>query len=172
MENPVELVVASFREEERAGEGLDELKQLEKSESIGIVDVAVITKAKDGSLKVRETAEADGVWRGAGIGAIAGGVVGLLVGGPIGGIVLGTAAGALAGKAIDLGFSNKELAELGHVMGPGSSAVVAVIEQKSTADLCAVLEDRGAEIVCHPVEDEAARSIGLGTSPDSGAGQN
>ena len=115
MENPVELVVASFHDEERASEVLDELTQLEKSNSIGIVDVAVITKAKNGSLKVRETAEADGVWRGAGIGAIAGGVVGLLVGGPIGGIVLGTAAGALAGKAVDLGFSNKELEEMGQL---------------------------------------------------------
>jgi uncharacterized membrane protein len=170
MESAVELVVASFHEEERAGEVLDELRQLEKSRSIGIVDVAVLTKAKDGSLKVRETAEADGVWRGAGIGAIAGGIVGLLVGGAIGGIVLGTAAGALAGKAVDLGFSNKELAELGQLMGPGSSAVVAVIERKSLGELCAVLEDRGAEIVCHPLDDEAARSIGLETTPDAGAG--
>ena len=170
MEDPVELVVASFHDEERASEVLDELTQLEKSNSIGIVDVAVITKAKNGSLKVREMAEADGVWRGAGIGAIAGGVVGLLVGGPIGGIVLGTAAGALAGKAVDLGFSNKELAELGQVMGPGSSAVVAVIEQKSAGDLCAVLEDHGAEIVCHPLEDEVAGAIGLGTARDAGGG--
>jgi uncharacterized membrane protein len=96
--------------------------------------------------------------------------VGLLVGGAIGGIVLGTAAGALAGKAVDLGFSNKELAELGQLMGPGSSAVVAVIERKSLGELCAVLEDRGAEIVCHPLDDEAARSIGLETTPDAGAG--
>jgi hypothetical protein len=57
-------------------------------------------------------------------------------------------------------------------MGPGSSAVVAVIEQKSSGDLCAVLEDRGAEIVCHPLDDEAARSIGLGTTPDASAGQS
>jgi uncharacterized membrane protein len=170
MENPVELVVASFREEERAGEVLEELKWLEKSKSIGIVDVAVLTKAENGSLKVRETAEADGVWRGAGIGAIAGGIVGLLVGGPVGGIVLGTAAGALAGMAVDLGFSNKELAELGQVMGPGSSAVVAVIEQKQATDLCAVLEERGAEILCHPLEDEVARTIGLGTPPNTGGG--
>jgi uncharacterized membrane protein len=170
MENSVELVVASFHEEKRAGEVLDDLRQLEKSESIGIVDAAVLTKGKDGSLKVRETAEVDGVWRGAGIGAIAGGVVGLLVGGPIGGLVLGTAAGALAGKAVDLGFSNKELAELGQVMGPGRSAVVAVIEKKSAGDLCAVLEDRGGDVVCHPLDDEAAHSIGLGTARDAGGG--
>ena len=82
MENAAELVVASFHEEERASEVLHELEQLEKKKSIGIIDAAVIKKAKDGRLKVRETAEADGVWRGAGIGAIAGGIVGLLVGVP------------------------------------------------------------------------------------------
>jgi hypothetical protein len=45
-ENPIGLVVASFREQERAGEVLEELKRLEKSKSIGTVDVAILKGQK------------------------------------------------------------------------------------------------------------------------------
>ena len=72
MENPVELVVAAFPDEEQAGEVLDELKELEKMKFIGMWNAAVITKDAEGKLKLKETAEARGVRRGAGIGAIAG----------------------------------------------------------------------------------------------------
>ena len=169
MENDTELVVASFHEEGRASEVLDELQELKRMKSIGIMDAAVIEKDKNGRLKVSETAEGEGVLRGAGIGAIAGGILGLLVGGPIGGIVLGSAAGALAGKVIDLGFSNRELKELGDLMGPNSSAIVAVIERSFVGDLCEVLGDHGAAVMCKRLDNEDAEGIAMEEDPDASA---
>lgn len=163
MDNPVELIVAGFDEEEQAGEVLEELKDLEKMKFIGVWNAAVISKDAEGKLKLKETAEVKGVKRGAGIGAIAGGIIGILAGGPIGGIVLGAAAGALGGKVIDLGFSDKELKEIGELMGPGSSAIIAVIEHKWVGELVDALEAYGAEIVRQELKDEVARTIAAGT---------
>lgn len=165
-ENPVELIVAAFGEEERAAEVLDEIKQLEKMKFIGIWNAAVLTKDQDGKLKLKETAEVKGIKRGAGIGAIAGGILGILVGGPIGGIVLGAGAGALTGKVIDLGFSNQELKEMGELMGPSSSAIIAVIEHKWVGDLIGALEEFGAQIVRQELKDEVAWTIATGAGFD------
>jgi uncharacterized membrane protein len=166
MDNPVELVVAAFDQEEQASEILEEIKELERMTFIGVWNAAVITKDAEGKLKLQETAEIKGVKRGAGIGAIAGGILGILAGGPIGGIVLGAAAGALGGKVLDLGFSDKELKEIGDLMGPGSSAIIAVIEHKWVGDLVDALEEYGAEIVRQELKDEVARTIASGAGPD------
>lgn len=166
MENPVELIVAAFPEEDRAGEVLREIKEGERLKFIGIWNAAVITKNADGELKLKETAQIKGVRRGAGIGAIAGGIIGILAGGPIGGIVLGAAAGALSGKVIDLGFSNKELREMGELMTPGSSAIIAVIEHKWVGELVAALEEFEAQIVRQELKDEVARTIAVGAGSD------
>jgi uncharacterized membrane protein len=165
MDNPVELIVAAFDQEGRAGQVLAEIKELEKMKFIGVWNAAVITKDADGKLKLQEIAEIKGVKRGAGIGAIAGGIIGILAGGPIGGIVLGAAAGALGGKVIDLGFSNAELKEMGELMGPESSAIIAVIEHKWVGDLVAALEEFGAEIVRQQLKDEVAWTIAAGAGP-------
>jgi len=166
MENPVELIVAAFDDETRAAEVLDEIKQLEKMKFIGVWNAAVLTKDANGKLKLSETAEVKGIRRGAGIGAIAGGILGLLAGGPIGGIVLGAAAGGLAGKVIDLGFSNKELKQMGDLMGPNSSAIIAVIEHKWVGDLIGALEEYGAQVMRQELKDEIALTIAAGAGSE------
>jgi len=167
MENPVELIVAAWDDEERAGVVLDELKELKKMKFIGIENAAVITKDEESKLKIRETAEAAGVKRGLGIGAIAGGIIGFLAGGPIGGIVFGAAAGGLTGKVLDLGFDNKELKALGDLMGAGSSAIIAVIEHKWVGELIDALEEYGAEILQQELKDEVAQAIAAGAGAES-----
>ena len=53
MNNPVELVVAAFQEEERAGEVLGEIQELERLRFIGVWNAAVITEHADGELKLK-----------------------------------------------------------------------------------------------------------------------
>ena len=163
VENPVELIVAAFREEDKAAEVLARLKEFEKEKVIGVWNAAVLVKDQDGKVSIRETAEERGIKRGAGIGAIAGGILGIIVGGPIGGIVLGAGAGALTGKVVDLGFSDKELKDIAELMGPGSSAIIAVIEHKWIGQLVDALEKEGAEIIRQELKDEVAYTIATGT---------
>lgn len=163
MENPVELIVAAWPEEDKAAEVLVELKEFEKKKAIGVWNAAVLVKDQDGKVSIKETAEERGIRRGAGIGAIAGGILGIIVGGPIGGIVLGAGAGALTGKVIDLGFSDKELKEMADLMGPGSSAIIAVVEHKWVGQLVDALEKEEAEIIRQELKDEASHTIATGT---------
>ena len=130
MIGPVELIVAAFQEEDKAEEVLNALKQLEKEEIIDLVNAAVITKDDKGKVAIKETQDVR-AGRGALFGAVAGGLIGLL-GGPAG-VVIGAAAGAATGgvaaSKIDMGFPDDTLEELQEALTPGSSAILALIQQ-------------------------------------------
>ena len=56
--------------------------------------------------------------------------------------------------------------EMGDLMGPGSSAIIAVVEHKWVGDLVAALEEQGAQIMRQELKDEVARSIALGAGEE------
>jgi uncharacterized membrane protein len=147
MDNPIDLIIAGFRDGEQAAEVLEELKLLKKEKIIGLWNAAVITKNQNGKLSVKETAQTVGIKRGAGICGILGAIIGIVAGGPIAGIVLGTAPGAFSGTVINLGFDDRELREIGNSMAPGSSAIVAIIEHKSVGELVYTLTKVGADMI-------------------------
>ena len=91
MVGTLELIVAAFNGEQKAGEVLKTLKQLQKEEIVFLVNAAVMTKDEKGKVSLKETQDV-GTGKGAIFGAIAGGLLGL-IGGPAG-VVVGAAAGA------------------------------------------------------------------------------
>lgn len=163
------MIIAAFDGANRAAEVRDELKVYKDRDIIHVSNAAVIVKDQEGELSVAERAQDEGAKRSTGIGAIAGGVIGAILGGPIGGIVLGAGAGALAGKTVDFGFDDQELQELGATLGPGSSAIVAVVEAKWVPDLVEYLEDAGAQVKHQKLEDEAAETIAAAIKSDAGS---
>ena len=96
-----------------------------------ILNAALAVKDEDGKTHIYETGD---VYprRGALFGALVGGSFGLL-GGPVG-MVVGALAGAFTGHTaagrIDMGFSDSYLEELIQSLEPGTSAVVALVENK------------------------------------------
>ena len=127
----IELIVLAFDETEKAEESLKILQQLEKESFIEVVNAAVLTKDEKGKTAVYETADVDAK-HGALFGAVSGGLLGLL-GGPVGaavGVVAGAATGGIAAQLIDSGFTNKELKKLQAIMLPGSSALIALVEEQ------------------------------------------
>lgn len=99
MYGPIELVVAAFKDENKANEALKDLKQLDRRGVIDVVNAAVLVKDQAGKAFIKETADPDAK-RGALFGAIAGGLIGLL-GGPAG-VIVGAAAGAASGGVVPL----------------------------------------------------------------------
>ena len=127
---PTQIVIAAFHEEEAAGQVADALKEAKHEHKLYYRNVAVIRKDEKGKVKVKETGDMS-AGPGAGVGAVIGGAFGLLAG-PAG-LAAGAAAGAVIGGAgaalIDSGLSNKRLKQIGDVLQPSNSAVIAVFEE-------------------------------------------
>jgi uncharacterized membrane protein len=157
-ENPIQLFIATFDNEVQANQSLKDFQTMDKEGSINLIDAAVIVRGADGKVKFEETADPSGKkW--AKRGAIAGGVVGLIF--PpslIASAVVGGGAGGIWGKIRDKGFKDEDLKAVGEDMEPGTSAIIAVAEDRVIEQLEKGLE--GYErIARHAVSAEAALAI-------------
>ncbi|MBN1146381.1 MAG: DUF1269 domain-containing protein [Anaerolineales bacterium] len=161
MIGPIELVVAAFNDEGKAETVLDELKKLEKEQTISLVNAAVMTKNEQGKVSLKETQDV-GAGKGALFGAVAGGLIGLL-GGPAG-VIIGAAAGAAAGgvaaNKIDMGFPDDTLKELQETLTPGSSAILALIQHEWVDRLIEELDKFGAALFRQTLKEELLAQLG------------
>src|SRR5512136_357477 len=158
---PVQVVVAAFKDENAAGEALKALKQARNQGLIKIVDAAVLRKDEKGKLHIKETADMGG-GKGAVIGGVAGGVIGLLAG-PVGWAVLGGAViGGLAAKLHDGGFKDERLKKLGEGLGPGNSAIVAVVEHTWVREVEKQMAEAGADVVTEQISADIAKQLQAG----------
>jgi uncharacterized membrane protein len=156
----VELLLAVFKAEDRAGVVLRELHHLEKEGKLRLFNSAVISKDSSGRAHLHETNDVD-ARRGTLFGGLVGGLIGLL-GGPAGALV-GAAAGAVAGGAIagsvDLGFSNTFLAELQAELHAGSSALLVLVEQPWAEALVTHLAASGGHLMRHCLKADLAKRM-------------
>jgi uncharacterized membrane protein len=118
----------------------------------------VIVRTADGKVKFEETIDPGAKTWGK-RGAIVGGLVGLIF--PpslIGAAVVGGGAGALWGKVRDKGIKDDDLKAIGESMDPGSSAIIAIAQDRMIEQLEAGLEgyDR---IARHALSAEAAAAV-------------
>ena len=161
---PVDVVIAAFATEDGAKTALHELDEAHKQGIIAIKDAAVLNRDANNKLHIMETS--DKSWgRGAMIGGVGGAVVGILAG-PVGWEALGGAAiGGLAARLRDGGFPDQRLRQIGDSLKPGSSALIAVVEetwvrqvqeslQKLAGDV--ITEEIGADLAMQ-LDQEAAR---------------
>jgi uncharacterized membrane protein len=156
--NPVEVFVAAFDNEEQAGEALKDFRTMDREGSIQLIDAAVIVRGADGKVKFEETIDPSGKkW--AARGAIAGGLVGLIF--PpsiIATAAVGAAGGGIWGKIRDKGFKDEDLQAMGESLEPGTSAILAVAEDRVLERLTRGIEGY-SKIARHAVSAEAAAQI-------------
>jgi uncharacterized membrane protein len=154
----IQLFVATFDNEFQAKQALKDFKEMDREGSLELIDAAVIVHTQEGKVKFEETADPSGKkW--AKRGAIAGGVVGLIF--PpsiIASAAVAGGAGAIWGKVRDKGFKDEDLKEIGESMPPGTSAIIAVAEDKVVERLQKGLEGY-EKIARHTVSAEAAMAI-------------
>jgi uncharacterized membrane protein len=156
--NEVEVFVAAFGDEEQAGSALKDFQTMDREGSIELIDAAVIVRRADGTVKFEETADPSGKkW--AKRGAIAGGLVGLIFPPSIlATAAVGAAGGGIWGKVRDKGFQDGDLRAIGESLEPGTSAIIAIAEDRVIERL-----ERGVEgyrrIARHAVSAEASAAI-------------
>src|SRR4051812_32858893 len=128
------IIVTTFSEDSRAYEALARLKDLAAEDQIDLRDGAVVKRAQDGTLHLRDdTGNEDD-----GLATLSGGTIGLLIGilgGPIG-VLLGGAVGLLAGAIVDAEDDDETDSVLEHIsrsIGSGETAVLADLDESGPA---------------------------------------
>jgi uncharacterized membrane protein len=157
-ENPIQLFVAVYGDEVQAKQALKDFQTMHREGSIDLIDAAVIVHTLEGKVKFEETADPSGK-RWAKRGAIAGGVVGLIF--PpsiIASAIVAGGAGGIWGRIRDKGFKDEDLKELGESMEPGTSAIIAIAEDRVVEQLARGLEGY-QRIARHTMSAEAALAI-------------
>ena len=157
-DNPVEIFVAVFDNELQAGTALKDFRAMDRAGSIDLIDAVVVVHGTDSKVRFEETADPSGKKLGK-RGAIAGGLVGLIF--PpsiIAGAIVGGMGGGIWGKIRDKGFKDEDLKAIGDSLEPGTSAIVAIAEDKVVEQLLTGLEGY-RKISRHALSAEAAAQI-------------
>jgi uncharacterized membrane protein len=127
---PQTMVYAVYDNDKAAREAFDAMRDSQRKGVIRIDSFAVISKDQKGRVHVKSTQR-----RSARTGAIIGALVGIL-GGPVGmaaGAAAGGGIGFLTGNAV--GISGDKIDEIKSSLTPGSSAIIAVIDERWAASL-------------------------------------
>jgi uncharacterized membrane protein len=165
---PMSLVYAVYDGEKGANEAYAAMKDAQQKGVIRIDSFAVISKDQKGRVHVKSTQK-----KGARTGAVIGALIGVL-GGPAG-AVAGAAAGGgigyLTGNAV--GIPRDRIEEIKSSLTPGSSAIVAVVEERWVSDLESSLRAAQAKQVldsklANPSGGEAPSDTGTNPAPVQG----
>jgi|SRR5579859_2269045 len=158
-DDPKELVVISFPDENKAQEALNVLKQLDHEGAAELRNAAIILRSASGEISIHETRDFDDQ-QGAIAGALAGGLVGLLRGHALSGAAIGAIGGFGVSKVVDLGFPDAYLRELAKQIQPGSSAIVAVVTFTKVDQAMTTLDQfAGGTIIRQTLPPEVAQKL-------------
>jgi uncharacterized membrane protein len=149
------MLVAAYTDENAAEEAFEALKQAKDSGAFFYDDAAVVRRAADGEVDIKEHGDMS-TGKGAGIGALIGGVIGVL-GGPAG-VALGAGAGAAIGGIAahsDAGFNNETLERIGGALPAGTSALAVT----TSSDFVEAVRDAASDEETMTMAQEIADGI-------------
>ncbi len=162
-EQDYKVIAAIYPTEDGAKEMLDQLIQMKKDDIIHIVDAATMRKDADGKVHTYqvEIPHAKGA-------AIKGGVIGAVVGiifppAILAATALGAAAGAVSGKALNVTMKADGVKQTANELTPGTSAVIAVIEDKWVDTLVQGLEGY-SKLLDEGLDADAVAALEIDTS--------
>jgi uncharacterized membrane protein len=150
------VVVVRFAEPSKAYQALSMLKACGEEGRIGLESAAVVERTENGELRIPESADNVGP-----VGTASGSLIGMLVGvlgGPVG-VLVGWGAGAVMGGAFDVDravTSDEALSVLSKAIPPGSTAVIASVEEDTVAVIDGEARKLGGEVTRRPVAEVMA----------------
>ena len=158
------VVLVTFDEESRAYQAASALKEASAEGRIDLHAVAVVQRAEDGTLRVKEGDADDfpaGTWTGGIVGGTTGGILGLTLGtlgGPLG-LLLGGTGGALLGSLIDMDDADRAesvLSTMARVIEPTKTGLIAHVTESAVEVVDSEMGRLGGEVVRRPVVDVEA----------------
>ena len=161
-DNPIQLIVAAFKDEDSAKAALKDLKKAQKDKLIKIEDAAVLRKDKKGKLHIKETHDMGG-GKGAALGGVGAAAIGVIAGTAlVVPVAVGALVGGLVAKLRDTGFADERLKAVGEGLTPGSSAIIAVVEHKWVAQLEEALAESEADLLTLELKADIAEQLEAG----------
>ena len=163
------MVVVRFTEPSKAYQALSVLKESDAEGRIALESAAVVERTPDGALRISEGADNLGP-----IGAASGSLIGMLVGvlgGPVG-VLLGWGSGALIGGAFDLDravTSDEALTVLGRAIPPGSTAVIASVDEPAVEVIDGEMAKLGGEVTRRSAADVMVELEAVEAAADAAA---
>jgi uncharacterized membrane protein len=159
--SPQELVISSFKSQVGAGMALTALVDAGGDLLRGVKELALVRRGEDNRMYIEEKND-----MGSGEVALRGGTIGALLGilgGPLG-MLIGGATGALiggvGGKLIDTGIPDERLKEIGALLGPNTSALVALVDPAQAGPLLDALAQGGGTNLTQSVAGDLGERIG------------
>jgi uncharacterized membrane protein len=156
----LELILAVYPDPDRAPDVLKVLQRQIADKSLQVRDAAAICRDAQGRTTISEPFDVS-AGQGSLFGAIVGGVVGLL-GGPAGmvvGAVAGAATGGLVAKGTDQGFEDRFLGEIKAALQPGSSALLALVEEPWSQALVEALSEPRMRLLRNVLKEDVIKRL-------------
>jgi uncharacterized membrane protein len=147
------VVVVGFTEPSKAYQALSVLKECNADGRIGLESAAIVERTPEGELRIPEGTDNMEL-----VGTASGSLLGMLIGvlgGPVG-VLVGWGSGALMGGAFDLAradTSDEALSVLGRAIPPGSTAVIASVEEPAVEVIDGEMEKLNGEVTRRPVAE-------------------
>jgi uncharacterized membrane protein len=148
------VIAVSFEDDSKASEALTKLKHLDSQDEVDVHDAAVVVRAADGHIEIKDEIGGDsGV-----TGTVAGGLIGLLVGvlgGPFG-ILLGGLAGLTVGAQYDVDesdLSDSALRDLGKALAVGRVGLLAQLDESDPENVNVAMAAIGGTVTRRQLVD-------------------
>lgn len=155
-----EIISAIYPTEDGAKNTFDQLQKMKKDDIIHIVDAATMRKGADGKVHTYQVDIPH-----AKSAAVKGGVIGAVVGiifppTILAATALGAIAGAVGGKAANVVMKDDGVKQTAKDLEPGTSAIIAVIEDKWVDDIVKGLEGY-SELLKEGLDADAVAALGI-----------
>ena len=152
-----DLIVIGYDDEVTAGKVLDELQELQDEQLADLDDAALIVRNQKGKFKVTTT---DHVVAASSLGGMFWGtLIGFLFLAPIAGMAVGGAIGAAIGGLGEMGIKEDFKARVLDVVGPGNSAILAIIRHSTPEKVLEALAPSGGTVLQTTLSHEAEEKL-------------
>jgi len=150
----IELVGLVFDDPGKADEVMTFVHDLHARGTLKIRNVAVLAKASDGTVTVKERHDWDAK-NGAIGGMVMGGILGLLTGGIglLAAPAIGAGIGAVTGRVVDRGFDDSFLRSLAERLQPGRTGILLIVQSEWRVPVHEALSGLGGVILQEELTD-------------------
>jgi uncharacterized membrane protein len=150
------LVAITFPSEDTAMRALGSIRALERDGGIDLEDTAVVSKAADGKVQVKNELSS-GTEGGAVVGAVLGSLLWIIF--PVGAIVGGALVGGLVGRAVAPGIDGKFVKEVEEKLPNGGSALFLLTKGGAPGHLISSMRQYEGEVIQTSLDDEEEQAL-------------